>query len=52
MSILFDVLSAFVESRKLFQDIEDGVCHDVDHGVDVCDKPLGGSDLRYWQHIC
>ena len=45
----FEVLHAFVESRKLF--LDGSLCL-AGHGVDVWGQPLGGSDLSYWQSFC
>ena len=44
-----EVLSVFVESRNLYLG---GSLWLTDHGVDVCDQLLGGSDLSYWQPFC
>ena len=42
----FEVLTACVESRKLF--LDGSLCWaGVGHGVDVWGQFLGGSDLRY-----
>ena len=43
----FEVLSASVESRKLFLDVS--LWQGVGHGAGVSGHLLAGSDLRCWQ---
>ena len=44
----FEVVSAYVESRKLFLDLS-LAWQDIGHGVGVSGHLLGGSDLHCWQ---
>ena len=46
----FEVLSACVESRKLF--LDESLCMAGGHEVDVWPQFIGDSDLHYWQPFC